>query len=134
MRLAHEWSQGDEHSFPVQLALLTRAQWRAAAQIPQLLDESRALLDLKLNEHRQQITMLVKSFSEVTDAKADRLASLVTAQSQSVTRAASGFEGHLARRLDGSDLRTEGGWKNSGLPSTSRVYARWALSEQPDRR
>ena len=30
-KLLAEWCDGDEESFPVQLALLTRAQWRAAA-------------------------------------------------------------------------------------------------------
>ena len=30
-KMLAEWSDGDENGFPVQLALLTRAQWRAAA-------------------------------------------------------------------------------------------------------
>ena len=30
-KILAEWSDGDENGFPVQLALLTRAQWRAAA-------------------------------------------------------------------------------------------------------
>ena len=30
-KLLADWCNGDEQSFPVQLALLTRAQWRAAA-------------------------------------------------------------------------------------------------------
>jgi len=34
-----EWSDGDENGFPVQLALLTRAQWRAAALVPQAVNE-----------------------------------------------------------------------------------------------
>jgi hypothetical protein len=33
-KILAEWRIGDEHSFPVQLALLTRAQWKAAAQTP----------------------------------------------------------------------------------------------------
>ncbi|MEI6193370.1 MAG: hypothetical protein WCS42_03470 [Verrucomicrobiota bacterium] len=33
-RLLHEWSVGPEDSFPVQLALLTKAQWRIAAILP----------------------------------------------------------------------------------------------------
>lgn len=36
-----EWCRGDENSFPVQLALLTKAQWRAAARVPQMLRDSR---------------------------------------------------------------------------------------------
>ena len=30
-KILAEWSDGDENGFPVQLALLTRAQWHAAA-------------------------------------------------------------------------------------------------------
>ena len=33
-RLIHEWSIGPEDSFPAQLSLLTRAQFKAAASIP----------------------------------------------------------------------------------------------------
>jgi len=29
-----DWCAGDENGFPAQLALLTRAQWRAAASVP----------------------------------------------------------------------------------------------------
>jgi len=39
-----------------------------------------------------------------------------------------GFEGRVLRREDGSDVRAEGGWKNTGLPWSSRVYARWDLA------
>ena len=39
-----------------------------------------------------------------------------------------GFEGRIARRADGSDVRSEGGWKNSGLPWSLRVYPRWSLA------
>ena len=33
-RLLYEWSVGPDNSFPVQLALLTKAQWRIAANLP----------------------------------------------------------------------------------------------------
>jgi hypothetical protein len=39
-----------------------------------------------------------------------------------------GFEGRVTRRSDGSDVRAEGGWKNTGLPWSSRVYPRWSLA------
>ena len=38
-RLLHEWNTGPEGSFPVQLALLIRAQWRMAATLPRTLKE-----------------------------------------------------------------------------------------------
>ena len=87
MRLVHEWSQGDEQSFPVQLALLTRAQWRAAAMIPQLVNESRALMELKLADYRQQTTALVQNFSDTADAKAEGLSTIVAAHTKSMNQA-----------------------------------------------
>ena len=38
-RLLHEWSVGPDGSFPVQLALLTKAQWRIAANLPSLMED-----------------------------------------------------------------------------------------------
>ncbi len=37
-RLLHEWSVGPDSSFPVQLSLLTKAQWRIAASQSAVLD------------------------------------------------------------------------------------------------
>ncbi len=87
MRLVHEWSQGDEQSFPVQLALLTRAQWRAAAMIPRLVDESRQLMELKLAEQRQQAAALVQNFSDTADDKAEALSAIVTTHTKSMNQA-----------------------------------------------
>jgi hypothetical protein len=53
-KMMAEWSDGDENGFPVQLALLTRAQWRAAALVPQAVNESRKLIELHLAEYRRQ--------------------------------------------------------------------------------
>jgi hypothetical protein len=41
-KMLAEWCDGDEDSFPVHLALLTCAQWRAAAQIPLTLEKNSA--------------------------------------------------------------------------------------------
>ena len=87
MRLVHEWSQGDEQSFPVQLSLLTRAQWRAAALIPQLADESRKLTELKLAEYRQQTATLVQNLSDTADAKAEALSAIVATHTTSMHQA-----------------------------------------------
>lgn len=87
MRLVHEWSQGDEQSFPVQLALLTRAQWRAVALIPQLVNESRELTELKLAEYRQQTSALVQNLSDTADAKAEALSVIVATHTTSMNQA-----------------------------------------------
>lgn len=49
-KLLTDWCAGVENSFLVQLVLLTRAQWRAAATVPLAVNEARKLLDLKLAE------------------------------------------------------------------------------------
>lgn len=67
-RLLHEWSVGPEDSYPVQLALLTRAQWRMAASVPRTLEDSRTWLELHLAEYRQYCRKVsddvVKSLAE----------------------------------------------------------------------
>ena len=40
-RLLHEWNVGPDSSFPVQLALLTKARWRIAACLPRAMNDSR---------------------------------------------------------------------------------------------
>jgi vacuolar-type H+-ATPase subunit I/STV1 len=87
MRLVHEWTQGDENSFPVQLALLTRAQWRAATMIPQLVNESRELMELKLAEHRQQNAALVQQFSDTADAKIEAVSAIVAQHTEAMNQA-----------------------------------------------
>ena len=67
-KLLAEWCKGDERSFPVHLALLTRAQWRAAASVPRSVQQSRELLERTFSEHRQQIIGLVKGFEKATEA------------------------------------------------------------------
>lgn len=52
-RLLHEWSVGPADSYPVQLTLLTRAQWRMTASVPRSLDDTRTWLELHLAEYRQ---------------------------------------------------------------------------------
>jgi chromosome segregation ATPase len=97
LRLVQDWSQGDEHSFPVQLALLTRAQWRAAATILQWVDQSRELTELKLAQYRQQTAELVQQLSAVADAKAKALADLAATHTRAMNEAVAKAEGHLAR-------------------------------------
>lgn len=62
-RLLHEWNSGPDNSFPVQLALLTRAQWRMAATLPRTLKESRKLIELHLAEYRRQSKTIADELS-----------------------------------------------------------------------
>ena len=67
-RILAEWRIGDEHSFPVQLALLTRATVEAAAQTPLLLAKLLELLDRKLGAVKPPATLL-KNFNTAADTK-----------------------------------------------------------------
>ena len=67
-KLLIEWCNGDERSFPVHLALLTRAQWRAAAGIPSLVSKGRDQSAADFVEHRQEITHLVSGFEKAIAA------------------------------------------------------------------
>jgi hypothetical protein len=61
-KLMADWYDGDENSFPVQLVLLTRAQWRAAARIPLLVRDSSKLLNAKLTQFREEIIAAGRDF------------------------------------------------------------------------
>lgn len=72
-KILKQWCDGEEDSFPVQLALLTRAQWRAAGQTPVLLKQSQELLERKLAEYRQQTAALLRDFNASADTKTKAL-------------------------------------------------------------
>ena len=86
-KMLAEWGDGDENGFPVQLALLTRAQWQAAASIPRSLNDSRKWLELHLAEYRQQTATLVKNLSTVAEDQADELKNIVKAHTETVNQA-----------------------------------------------
>jgi hypothetical protein len=87
-KVLSEWCDGDENSFPVHLALLTRAQWRAAARIPHLVNDSVKLMDLKWAEYRQQTDAVVKDFAKTADARANNLEDIVMRHADAMNQAA----------------------------------------------
>ena len=86
-KILKEWCDGDENSFPVQLALLTRAQWQAAALIPQTITESGKLIELHLAECRRHVATIVKNLSTVADLNAAELKGIITAHTEKVNMA-----------------------------------------------
>ena len=90
-RLLHEWNTGPEGSFPVQLALLTRAQWRMAATLPRTLKESHKLIELHLSEYRRQSKIIADEFSRTANQQATEL----KAVGETVRQAASKITGEL---------------------------------------
>lgn len=94
-RLLHDWSVGPESSFPVQLALLTRAQWRMAASVPRLLNDSRKWLELHLTEYRRQTAILVSDFGDKSDTTLKAFERTMGRYTESLTTAVNQSNSHL---------------------------------------
>jgi Skp family chaperone for outer membrane proteins len=83
-RFLHEWGTGPENNFPVQWALLTRAQLQAAASIPRAITDSRKWLELHLAEYRQQTAALANEFADMVDKKNGELKGIVSKHAEVV--------------------------------------------------
>jgi len=94
-RLLHEWSVGPDSSFPVQMSLLTKAQWRIAANLPRLMNDSRKLIELHLAEYRRQTAELVKNLSAVGEDQADEFKNVVKAHTEALNQASGSFRSQL---------------------------------------
>ena len=85
-RLLREWSVGPDSSFPVQLALLTRAQWRIAANLPRLMNDARKLIELHLAEYRRQSQAMAHDFAGTADGQNKELKKTVEIHIQATGR------------------------------------------------
>jgi hypothetical protein len=103
-KMMAEWCDGDENGFPVQLALLTRVQWRAAALVPQAVNDSRKLIELHLAEYRRQTAELVKNLSVAGEAQADELKNVVEAHTETVKQASVSIQDQLRRTTETANL------------------------------
>jgi hypothetical protein len=116
-KLLAEWCDGDENSFPVQMALLSKAQWRAAAHIPRLVNESSKLLDLKLAESRRQTASLVESFAQAAETKERALQSIIVNHNEATKKTLAEMRTQLtnaefvAERIGGELKNGAFGWK-----------------------
>jgi methyl-accepting chemotaxis protein len=63
-KILAEWCSGDENSFPVQLALLTKAQWRAVARMPHILRDSQKDWQQDQASHRARFSEQFNSAME----------------------------------------------------------------------
>jgi methyl-accepting chemotaxis protein len=70
-KILADWCSGDENSFPVQLALLTKAQWRAIGRLPHILRDSQKDWQQDQASHRARFSEEFNS--AIADAR--RLAS-----------------------------------------------------------
>lgn len=106
-KLFKEWCNGDENSFPVQLALLTRAQWRAAARVPVQMKQSLELLDQKLTEYRQQTGTLLKSFNAAINTKTKELEDILGGQRDEANVVLADLSVHTANAKAAADQLQE---------------------------
>jgi len=95
-RLLHEWSVGPDSSFPVQLALLTKAQWRIAAHPPRLMNDARKLIELHLAEYRRQSQAMADDFADTVDGQNKELKKTVEIHIQATRQAAEQIQVQLA--------------------------------------
>jgi len=94
-KILAEWSDGDENGFPVQLVMLTRAQWRAAALVPQAVNDSRKLIELHLAEYRRQTAALIGNLAAVGEEQTGELNSIVKAHTEALNQASGSFRSQL---------------------------------------
>jgi hypothetical protein len=94
-KILAEWSDGDENGFPVQLVMLTRAQWRAAALVPQAVNESRKLIELHLDEYRRQTATLISNLSSVGEEQTGELNEIVKTHTEALNQASGSFRSQL---------------------------------------
>jgi hypothetical protein len=94
-RLLHEWNVGPDNSFPVQLALLTKAQWRIAANLPRLMNDARKLIELHLAEYRRQSQAMADDFADKVDGQNKELKKTVEIYVQTTRQAAGQIQGQL---------------------------------------
>jgi uncharacterized protein (DUF3084 family) len=106
-KLFKEWCDGDENSFPVQLALLTRAQWRAAAQVPVQMKQSLEQLDKKLAEYRQQTGTLLKNFNAAVNTKTKELEDILGDQRDEANVALKDLRVYTANAKDATEQLQE---------------------------
>ncbi len=63
-KLLAAWCQGDENSFPVQLVLLNRSQFRAAAKVLLTIEAARASLQKEFREQQNCIASQIFSSTQ----------------------------------------------------------------------
>ncbi len=118
-KLLAEWARGDEGSFPVQLALITRAQWRVAATIPKLMEEQRRLLAGQLTATRREEAATAERIQEVQRVQLTKLEAEVTRSTNTLREAGIGQHVELAKAVAvANDIRTglregETSWKKA---------------------
>lgn len=95
-RLLYEWSVGPDNSFPVQLALLTKAQWRVAANLPRLMNDASKLIEKHLAEYRRQTKAILDGFTSTAEQHTAELKTAVELHAKITQQAAEQIQVRLA--------------------------------------
>ena len=72
-QLLAEWSKGDDNSFPVQIALVTKAQWKAATHVATTLVTERKEIERLFKLYAQESATSQKNASDAIVAKAKEI-------------------------------------------------------------
>jgi hypothetical protein len=76
--------------------LLTRAQWRIAANLPRLMNDARKLIELHLGEYRRQGQAMAHDFADTVDGQNNELNKTVEIHIQATRQAAEQIQVQLA--------------------------------------
>ena len=68
-KLLAEWFAGDESGFPLQFVLITRAQWRAAAKVPEHIRTECRSLETAFGEQHQRMAGLLAKFETAAELR-----------------------------------------------------------------
>ncbi len=94
-KVMKEWCAGDENSFPVQLALLTKTQLCAAASVPRAIIDSRKWLEQHLTEYRRQTQSLMEGFSQTMQIKTRDFESALSAHAKTIENTVNQIQAQL---------------------------------------
>ena len=125
-RLLHQWNVGPDTGFPVQLALLTKAQWRIAANLPRLMNDSRKLIELHLAEYRRQSQAMADDFANTLVGQNRELKTAVEIHVQATRQAAEQIQMKLAdaeavaRRIKSLMENAASEWKGIKASTTAQ--------------
>ncbi|MGE3313416.1 MAG: hypothetical protein AB7O66_25925 [Limisphaerales bacterium] len=94
-KLLTEWARGAEDAFPVQLALLTRAQWRSAATVPRLVENERRALEETMARAKAEFAASAQALQDALRTGVTQLQLEVTRQSTGIKNVAATINVHL---------------------------------------
>jgi hypothetical protein len=94
-KILKEWCSGDEDSFPVQLALLTKSQWNAVAQMLIILQTFTDTFENKIADHQKQLSAVLKKAANAGDDKIEAFEKKIAVHTETMKQIAGKSYHHL---------------------------------------